>query len=373
MKQIHLVILCVLLIFTACSENEDEIIYEPTITTPFNLRASQGDYLDQINLSWSSKSPKAYNFHVLRYDDATSDYIKIGETKTKSFEDTTLVIPNTEYHYKVKVHNSEEVFSKLSDSTLGYTGQFISVDKIEVSTNYYGMTSPYYHINWDEVKYADGYEIYRSKSDTLNFEKFKTVKIDSPQYPYYYKNYFQDDNIEPKTDYYYKVRAFNHKLGFSDFSEIGHGLFVLPQTQRPWDYWTIHDCFYESVQNQLQVANKLIGRWKYIYAQYWFGYYGHVGFNTECQNIEVEFLDDYTINLIQNNEVKATTKWQIRSQYSFTRDNTKYYLDFEDYLIDFTIPRIPSLFSGPIYLCEDNLEMDGNATDGWIASYTRVK
>lgn len=376
MKNIGLALFSTIIIFTACSK-EDDPIYEPTLARPKALKASHGEFLDKISLSWTSLSPKALKFDVFRYDETTSDYLKIGETNANTFEDTTITQPYEKHYYKVRVYNSEKEFSKLSDSAHGYIEEFKSVE--EISSDDHTMARNSLYIQWNDVKFADGYEVYRSKSDTLNFEKVHTNEWVHYKNDYsYLRNYYYDIDYEPKTEYYYKVRAFNNKFGVSNFSETVLHRFVLPQAERPWNQKDMLDCFYQQETTNLQIANQLIGKWKWIYSERFMGNsysIGVAGFDPECQNIEVEFLDDYTLNIIQDNEVKSTTKWELKSRYANSGERTLYYLKIEDFFVEHNaVPRSPEFIRGIILFCDDKLEFNNNIyNDGWVGCFTRVQ
>ncbi|SEM06442.1 Por secretion system C-terminal sorting domain-containing protein [Aquimarina amphilecti] len=67
-------------------------------------------------------------------------------------------------------------------------------------------------INWvDNADNESGYSIERSLNENSNFQEISTVNTDITSY--------QDENLNPNTTYYYRVRAYND-VGFSEYSNV---------------------------------------------------------------------------------------------------------------------------------------------------------
>jgi len=146
-------------------------------------------------------------FHVYRFDSVANDYVFYDETNRKIFIDTAVYNTNQNYYYKVKVYNSNKIFSEFSDVAYGFIDDFMAISFISVEN---GNSNDSIKISWEDVKGAEKYHVFRSQSDTLHFSEITIVE----------NNFYLDSNVEKVYDYFYKVKAFNEKLGFTDFSDV---------------------------------------------------------------------------------------------------------------------------------------------------------
>lgn len=126
--------------------------------------------------------------------------------------------PVTLYSYAVSAKNSigeSQKSAKVSATTL--------TPKPEIPQNVTATTlsDRSIKVTWEEVAYADEYEIYRSLSETGSYELDDISDVNS----------FVSSGLEFETVYYYKVKAKN-SAGTSDFSEF-YSAKTLPEIVDP--------------------------------------------------------------------------------------------------------------------------------------------
>ena len=195
-----LVILLVILITSSCED------IEPVLDRPIYVSASRGGFVDRIEISWES-TPLENHFHIYKFVDNAGEFQRIGESESNKYIDSSNLIPNKDYFYKIKAYNSKEEFSQFSDVSIGYVDSFLVVSNLTVV---HGWDVDYIYMEWDTLIGAEKYEIYRSPDDTLNFEHLSSTSSTT----------FIDEDCEILEDYYYKIRAHNGKLGYNNFSEV---------------------------------------------------------------------------------------------------------------------------------------------------------
>ena len=179
------------------------------IDRPFDLTASKGNYLDRISLTWNS-APTSSTFQVFRYDSVETYFILIGETSDKSFVDSTVTKPDINYYYKVRGTSEDGNESPFSDVVIGSIRSFRMSKWLFIEDN---SEEGFISIDWSSADGSDGFEVYRSVRDTLNFQLLTTTT----------ESNYNDSDVEILTDYYYKVRAYSSKYGKTPFTEIEPG------------------------------------------------------------------------------------------------------------------------------------------------------
>lgn len=81
------------------------------------------------------------------------------------------------------------------------------------------------YITWDNVDNAERYYVYRTASPDGNYKEIgKTAQTD-----------FIDETVEPNIKYYYRVKAWSGKLGFSNFSSTDRGNSSKTKLQKIYD------------------------------------------------------------------------------------------------------------------------------------------
>lgn len=195
-------IILLFFIFVSCKKDEE---YTPTLDRPTNFNATKGDFVEKIILNWTS-SPQANNYEVFRFDSIKNDYLKIGECSNNSYTDSSINKVKYHFYYKVRVFNSKSKFSNYSDIDYGYISAFVKPTNILASK---GLYDNYISVSWSSVLGASEYLIYRSKSINGNFELLSKSSINS----------YNDYNVESDKEYFYKIKAYNPSLGYTDYSE----------------------------------------------------------------------------------------------------------------------------------------------------------
>lgn len=91
----------------------------PQIDRPVQFSVSKGVYGNKILLSWL-KMPLAVNYQIYKYDDVTGNYQLFVTTNDTLYEDKTTITPYTKVYYKIRVFNSDSVYSNFTDINYGY-------------------------------------------------------------------------------------------------------------------------------------------------------------------------------------------------------------------------------------------------------------
>ncbi len=208
MKKIHLLFLATsFIVFFSCEEKELEI--EFLLDTPNEFRVSKGDYVDKIFLEWNNP-PKTERIEIFRFDSTLNDYKSFGFSETSNYIDSSELISEAYYYYKIRVNNSSDELSDFTNYDYGYVSGFES----PIITNIgYGISSSSIDIEWNSVNGADNYIIYRSGNNE-DFAEIQTTNINS---------YSDSETVFAGKIYYYKVKAINNQLGQSGFSQPDSG------------------------------------------------------------------------------------------------------------------------------------------------------
>ena len=91
----------------------------PTPSAPTNVHATDGTYIDQIQVTWDAVLG-ATRYEIYRATVACGTYTKVGESETTSYDDTDMTLLRA-YWYKVKACNASGC-SDLSSADSGYAG-----------------------------------------------------------------------------------------------------------------------------------------------------------------------------------------------------------------------------------------------------------
>lgn len=180
---------------------------------PENISASDGEYLDQVLVTWSS-SRGASRYEVFRATEEDGDYEKIGETPATRFSDTE-ASANVLYWYRVRACNQFGC-SAFSQADSGWRlGQMApSVPRNVQASD--GTFSDRIRVTWSASPGASSYEIWRS--DVRDADYFKIDTATSPPY--------EDRAVIRGRTYWYKIKACN-QYGCSDFSAPDSGIAAL--------------------------------------------------------------------------------------------------------------------------------------------------
>ncbi|MFC0876586.1 hypothetical protein ACE01N_08320 [Saccharicrinis sp. FJH2] len=184
--------------------------YTATLSRPIEVIASKGDYVDRIKITWNSE-PANNTFEIYKYNITTNNYIKIGETQNKYYEDFDCENFDDTF-YKIRIYNSEKEFSEFSEVASGFKSPFDKeIHSFDLTVN--NSTSSII-LNWEKIKGAEKYYLYKSISDTLMFEIIDSTDTEL---------LFEDSELQPGIDCFYKLKAYNKRVGYTNFSEIRNG------------------------------------------------------------------------------------------------------------------------------------------------------
>lgn len=91
----------------------------PQIDRPVQFTVSKGVYGNKILLSWV-KMPMAQNYQIYKYDQIIGNYKLFTTTNDTVYEDKTTTTPYSKVFYKIRVFNSDSVYSNFTDVVYGY-------------------------------------------------------------------------------------------------------------------------------------------------------------------------------------------------------------------------------------------------------------
>jgi fibronectin type 3 domain-containing protein len=179
---------------------------------PTNLSASDGTYLDRVEVKWAA-STGATSYTVYRATSLNSWAAKtvLGTTSGTSFDDRAAV-PKTTYYYYVKASNTSGT-SNFSSYDAGYRSDGTPPAPTNVSVSD-GTYLDKVEVTWTASSGADSYTVYRATK--LRRRARKTVLGTTSA------TFFNDTTAVPKTTYYYYVKASN-TYGTSNFSAYDAG------------------------------------------------------------------------------------------------------------------------------------------------------
>lgn len=155
-----------------------------------------------ITIGWD-KSLQATLYRIYRADGTQDPVTQIDSTADQTYTNTNLKT-NSEYSYAVSAVNSAGASNKSAKVT-GKTS--VTVPSIPQNVKAVALSEKSISVSWQQAENADSYLIYRSSSATGQY-----VEDGSSQSTSYVSS-----NLQPKTTYYYKVKAVN-TAGQSDFS-----------------------------------------------------------------------------------------------------------------------------------------------------------
>lgn len=167
-----------------------------------------------ITLTWNKVS-RAEGYRIYRYNSQNKKYDLLDEVegnKETTYTDKKLV-SGKNYSYKVKAYKKikNNIYLGLYSDTLK-TCTRPQKTEVKLSTPQSGSV----RVSWKDVKYASGYEVYRSTSKDGKYTKVSAIKDgDTIKYTNY--------GLSRKRVYYYKVRSYkivDDKKVYSYFSDI---------------------------------------------------------------------------------------------------------------------------------------------------------
>lgn len=168
--------------------------------SPAGLAATAIDF-DQIHLTWVDNSDNESVFRIERKVGAEGEFAFVGNAPTDatSFTDKRLQ-PDTEHFYRITSYINGAQSSDLSNEASATT---LSIPLPEASTGLVvaSQTLSQVSLSWtDESEVEDGFKLQR-KVGNGEFEDLVTVNQNV--------TYFNDDTVEERSSYTYRVFAFN--------------------------------------------------------------------------------------------------------------------------------------------------------------------
>ncbi|NOZ45546.1 MAG: hypothetical protein GXO79_02070 [Chlorobi bacterium] len=119
------------------------------------------------------------------------------------------------------------------------------------------------------------------------------------------------------------------------------------EPQRPISNSELWNCYNKTEWNENRIRESIIGKWKWIYTyDYW---QPDDARYTDNENIVIEFFNDSTLNVINNNKFEFSNRWSIR----YANE------DFYELKLDTSI----SFLWGRILICDDIIEFYASYED----------
>jgi len=180
--------------------------------TPTNVSASDGTYLDRVEVTWTASSG-ATSYTVYRATSLSRRARKtaLATISETSFNDTTAT-PKITYYYYVKASNTYGT-SNFSSYDAGYRSDGSPPPPANVSASD-GTYPDRVEVTWAPSSGATSYTVYRAASLTRWAAKTSLGTTSGTS--------FNDTTATPGTTYYYWVKASN-TYGTSDFSSYDAG------------------------------------------------------------------------------------------------------------------------------------------------------
>jgi len=184
-------------------------------TTPPTL-TGYGASSTEVYLEWTDETEKESGFDVERSDDNGGTYkvvatVAADETSCKD----NVPEAETEYLYRVRAFDAKNA-SDYSNSVTAFT--LFAPSDLEGRAG----SSSRIDLQWtDNSDMENGYSLERN-TGRMEFEVIADLAADTTSY--------QDENLDPETLYFYRLRAYNENGSMSDYSDVIGGETALT----PW-------------------------------------------------------------------------------------------------------------------------------------------
>ncbi len=155
-----------------------------------------------IYLKWT-KIAGAEKYRIYRQTNGSTEWKLLDTTKKNTFTDKTAK-SGTKYNYRVRAVAGDDMSSF---ATVGR--YYLSTPKLTSVNN----ASSGVKVNWEKVKGAQGYKIYRKTSEKGNWKLIDTTTNNK-------KFYYVDKTAENGKTYYYSVQAYYSKTN-STYNQTG--------------------------------------------------------------------------------------------------------------------------------------------------------
>ncbi len=187
-----------------CHGEMSNPLYTVCAPAQVTIGSGFGYTTSSVTVRWS-KVTGATGYEIYRYNTSTSKWDLVGTVNsgsTTSFTNTGLTAGNS-YRYIVRA------FSKQSDGNVCYgyfsseLNAFAICSKPTISSSSTARTGV--RINWTKVNGADGYKVYRYKSEEGKWVMLADVSANTTSY--------LNSNLRSGTPYHYKVQAYKKYNG----------------------------------------------------------------------------------------------------------------------------------------------------------------
>lgn len=167
------------------------IAAKPKLDTPASVKTVSKN--KKVKITWN-KVDDAGGYAVYRATSKDGSYTKLGTSSTTTYKNDSITI-GKRYFYKVRAYRNvsgKKKYSSYSDPIEGMT------NPAQPSSISAEGADGYVKVSWKKVTGAEGYEIYRSTSDSGTYSKIGTSTSKT----------YKDSSVTSGSSYYYKVRAY---------------------------------------------------------------------------------------------------------------------------------------------------------------------
>ena len=174
---------------------------------PTNLSAT-AQSSTQINLSWTDNSDNETGFKIEQKSGSSGNWSEIAQVaaNTTSYSDNNLT-PNTQYCYQVRAYNSAGN-SNYSNESCATTSDVPPNPPTNLSVT--PQSSTQINLSWtDNSNNESGFKIERKEGSGGAWSEIAQIGANTTTY--------NDNNLTPNTQYFYRVRAYN-SIGNSDYT-----------------------------------------------------------------------------------------------------------------------------------------------------------
>jgi len=174
---------------------------------PTNLSAT-AQSSTQINLSWTDNSDNETGFKIEQKSGSSGNWSEIAQVaaNTTSYSDNNLT-PNTQYCYQVRAYNSAGS-SNYSNESCATTSDVPPNPPTNLSVT--PQSSTQINLSWtDNSNNESGFKIERKEGSGGAWSEIAQIGANTTTY--------NDNNLTPNTQYFYRVRAYN-SIGNSDYT-----------------------------------------------------------------------------------------------------------------------------------------------------------
>ncbi len=183
-------------------EYSDTLRATTIVSAPAGLSATSKSS-SQIDLVWGPVAG-IDGYKIYRSLSASGIYDSVGVASSESYSDSTGLIANTEYYYKIRAYNGvgESDYSNIASDTTVVSPPENLTDSV--------VSSSQINLSWGEVDGATDYKVYRRAASSTKYKIASDIS----------SNFYADIlGLTADTEYSYKVIAYNGN-GESEASSV---------------------------------------------------------------------------------------------------------------------------------------------------------